>query len=166
MQIGFPISEGKQHVGFFTNLMHQGLSSAGMAIGTSSKKALKIANTVVYSVWGSIKSKTTAEIAFTATTMDIPASAASVREACYIVSLDASGTATITMGAITSGAGTARFPATPDGLTTIGAARIAVAAGTTPFDATTDDLDASHLTVTYYNISMNPGNFDVEMPTA
>lgn len=128
------------------------LASAGLAIGSSSKAKLKIANTVVYTIAGAFYSKTTAEVAFTATTMDIAANAASVQEAVYLLSLAADGTATITKGTTAAGAGNAAIPATPASNVAIGYARIAVAAGATPFDASTDELDAAHLTVAYTNV--------------
>ena len=131
---------------------YQCFSLAGLAIGSVSKKTLKIVNTVTYSSNGIGKSKTTAAVAFTATTHDITASASTVQEACYLVTLASDGTPTVTMGTVSTGAGTALLPSVPSGGTPIGFARIAVAAGSTIFDATSDDLDAAHLTVTYYDI--------------
>lgn len=130
-------------------LAYAALSPAGLAIGTVSKAKVLIANTVTYLSGGVFKSKTTAEVAFTATTHDIPAHATLVQEAVYLLCLDAGGTPTIEMGAIASGAGNAVIPAPPDGKTVIGHVRIAVDAGATSFDATTDELDEAHLTVTY-----------------
>ena len=127
------------------------LSPAGLVIGSTSKKEIKIASTTAYLNGGVFCSKTTAEVAFTVTTHDIAPSATLVQEAVYVLSLDAAGTATVTMGAIASGAGNAVVPATPAGGTAIGYVRIAVAAGATKFDATSDDLDAAHLTATYVN---------------
>jgi len=128
------------------------LASAGLAIGTASKAKLLIANTVIFMIAGLYYSKATAEVAFTATSMDIAANASSVQEAVYLLSLAANGTATITKGTTAAGAGNAAIPATPASNVAIGYARVAVAAGTTPFDASTDELDAAHLTVTYTNV--------------
>lgn len=136
------------------------MSSAGLAIGTSSTSAIKIVNTVTYVLDAILRTKTTAEVAFTATTMDIAANASSVQEACYLVSLNSAGTPTITMGTIATGAGNAAVPATPSGNCPIGYVRIAVAAGSTIFDASSDALNASHLTVTYVNLSMNPSDYE------
>ena len=136
------------------------LTSAGLTIGSSSKKAVKIANTVTYILDSVFKSKTTAEIAFTATTHDIAPNASSVQEAVYLLSLASDGTATITKGTTATGAGNAVVPQTPSGNVPIGYARIAVAAGATLFDATTDDLDAAHLTVTYVNLSVNARDYE------
>lgn len=166
MQLQFPITLAKQHIGFFSGIFSMCMNKAGLAIGTSSKKAVKIANTVEFSVNGSALKKTTAEVAFTATTMDIAASTSVAREACYLLSLDASGNATITMGDIASGAGNGVVPATPADQCPIGYVRIRVAAGSTPFDATTDDLDAAHLTCTYVDLRLNPIDFSSTVPTA
>jgi hypothetical protein len=129
------------------------LSPAGLAIGSVSKKEVLIANTVVFLVKGVFKSKSTAEVAFTATTHDITAVSGSIQEAVYLYSLDASGTVTVTKGATATGSGNAVVPATPAGNTAIGHLRLAVAAGSTDFNATTDDLDAGHLTDTYTDYS-------------
>lgn len=135
-------------------LLNACYSNAGLAIGaTSPKKGVTITNTTVYTQNGVFKSKTTAEAAFTATVHDIPADAAVVQEAVYLVSLN-NGTPVITMGVIANGAGTALIPSPPAGHTPIGHVRIAVDAGVTPFDATSDDLDAGHLTVTYTNVAL------------
>lgn len=135
-----------------TNSLYCALSPAGLAIGTSSKKKILITNTTTYLSNGVFKSKTTAETAFTATTMDITNSTTTVQEAVYLVSLDSSGNVTITKGQTTTGSGNAVAPATPTSKTPIGYVRIAVAAGATPFDASSDDLDSAHLTCTYTDI--------------
>ena len=124
-------------------------SAAGLAIGSVDAAEILIGNTVQYfNGAGQVKTKTTAEIAFTATTHDIAANASAAQEAWYLVSLDSAGTATITKGT-TAAADSAVLPAVPSGDTAIGGVKISVAAGATPFDATSDDLDAAHLTTTY-----------------
>lgn len=143
-----------------TRLMNHALSSAGLAIGSSAKGKVLIANTVTYLHGGIFKAKTTAEVAFTATTHDIAPSASAVQEACYLLSLAADGTPTITMGTVASGAGNAKIPEFVSGKTPIGYVRIAVEAGSTLFNATTDDLDASHLTVTYVNLGYVNDSFE------
>ena len=147
-------------------LSYMALSSAGLAIGTTTSQ-VKIANTVVYLNNGVVKTKTTADIAFTATSHDIAANASAVREAVYLLSLSANGTATITKGVEATGAGNALIPNTPAGNTPIGHVRIAVAAGATPFDATTNALNAGHLTVTYTNVAFDASKLgaDVEALT-
>lgn len=142
------------------------LSPAGLAIGVGSKAKVLIANTVVFLTDGVFASKTTAEVAFTATTHDIANDALLVQEACYLLSLDSSGTPTITKGATSSGAGTASVPNPPAGDTVIGYVRIAVGAGATPFDASTDLLDAAHITDTYVDLAYVPGaQATTEVPT-
>ena len=137
---------------------YRAFTSPGLAIGTTGNTAVKIANTVVYLNNGVFCSKTPAEVAFTATTHDIAPNALTVREACYLITLAANGTPTITKGTTATGAGNATVPATPSGGTPIGYVRIAVAAGALPFDATTDALNAAHLTVTYVNSASNLTN--------
>lgn len=132
------------------------LSSPGLQIGTTSNKEVRINATTVYTLDGEFKSRTAAEVAFTATTHDIAPHASLVREAVYLVSLNSSNAGVITKGTESSGAGTAQVPDTPNGQTAIGTVRIAVAAGATPFDATTDALNAGHLTVTYKSFALPP----------
>lgn len=137
------------------------LSSAGLAIGSGSKAKVLIANTTSFLYNGIFGSKTTAEVAFTATTHDIPANAASVQEAMYLLSFsDVSGTPVLTMGTIASGAGNAKLPEIPAAHTPVGAVRIAIAAGATAFDASSDNLDAGHITDTYYNYGWLAPRFD------
>jgi hypothetical protein len=136
------------------------LSAAGLAIGTSSASKVLIANTVNYLSDGVFKSKTTAEVPFTATTHDIPANASSVQEAVYLITLDASGNPTVTMGTIATGAGEALLPERPSTGTPIGYVRVAVDAGSTDFDASSDDLDDSHLTVAYTDVGYYAPRFD------
>ena len=135
-----------------TACANQAFSVAGLAIGSVSKKTLKIVNTVSFTNGNKATTKTTAAVPFTDNTHDIAASTTSVQEACYLVSLASDGTPTVTMGAVSTGAGTALLPDVPSGGTPIGFARIAVEAGSTNFAATGDDLDAVHLTVTYKDI--------------
>lgn len=143
-----------------TAQQYRALSTGGLVIGSSSKKAIKIASTVAYLHAGVFCAKTTAEVAFTATTHDIAANASSVQEAVYLLSLIADGTVTVTMGEIATGAGNAKLPEVPSGKTPFGYVRVAVAAGSTKFDATSDDLDAAHLTVTYVNLGYLAPRFD------
>jgi len=163
LQLDYSAVQGQQELADFLEaryryaIYNKTASSAGLAIGTGSTAKVLIANTVTYTVANIWKSKTTAEIAFTATTMDIAASASSVQEAVYFVCLDASGTPSLVMGTIAAGAGNAKYPELPAAtLTVIGAVRIAVAAGSTMFDASSDALSAGHLTVTYYNFATAP----------
>lgn len=126
------------------------MSAAGLAIGTSKPKVL-ITNTVKYLVGGFFCSKTTAEIAFTATTHDIAPSLTVAQAAWYALTLDKDGTATITKGA-SARTTLATLPEIPTTGTLIGAVKVVVAVGATGFDASTDNLDASHLTTTYVDL--------------
>jgi len=132
------------------------LAFAGLAIGSGSKAKVLIANTITYVIDGVLYQKTTAEIAFTATTHDIAADAGSVQEAVYLYSVDSAGTVTVTKSPTATGAGNAAIPATPAGDAPLGYLRLAVAAGATDFDASSDLLDAAHLTDTYVNLATNP----------
>jgi hypothetical protein len=105
----------------------------GLVIGSGATTAVKIANTTKYTSSGVPKSKTTAEVAFTATTHDIIANATSVQERLYVILLNASGTPTIVAGVQSTGVGTALLPersTIADGLCPIGTVRIAINAGT------------------------------------
>lgn len=159
--------EGLAHQGLMDRLdaitdsvRYMALSTPGLAIGAVSKKKILIANTVSYLHNGVFKSKTTAEVAFTATTHDIPANADSVQEAVYMVCLAADGTPSVHMGTIATGANNALLPEVPAGKTPIGYVRIAIAAGATKFDATSDDLDAAHITDTYVDLGYVHPRFD------
>ena len=135
---------------FYDSRRYVALTSAGLAIGSSSKKAVLIANTVSYFNAGAIKNKTTAEVAFTATTHDITADAGAAQERWYLLALAANGTPSITAG-VQGAVGSGTYPVTPSGETPIGLVRLEIAAGSTIFDATTDDLDEAHITDNYYN---------------
>lgn len=160
------IARNVDQVGLFTGIYNMCFNKAGLAIGSGSKAKVLIGNTVQFSVNGGAYTKTTAEVSFTATTMDIQANAASVQEACYLYSLQADGTPVVTMGEIATGAGNAVVPATPEDTSAIGYLRLAVAAGSTSFDASTDLLDAAHLTDTYVDLHLNPSDFNATVPTA
>jgi hypothetical protein len=143
-----------------TALRDRCLTAAGLTIGSSSAAKVKIANTVTYILDSVFCSKTTAEVAFTATTHDIEADASSVQERCYLVSLASDGTPTLTAGDVATGAGNAVVPLTPAGTTAIGFLRLAVAAGSTNFDASTDLLSAGHLTDSYVDLSVNARDYE------
>lgn len=144
---------------FFTALRDRNFVLGGLAIDTD-KTQVKTVNTVTYALNGKLYTKAAFTKAFTATTHDIAADASTVQEAIYLYSLDASGNITCTMGAIASGAGNAVPPATPANQAPVAALRLAVAAGATSFDATTDELDEAHLTDTYYDLTVNPADYD------
>jgi hypothetical protein len=135
-----------------TALGYQSFSAGGLAIGSVSKKTFRTQNTVTFTSNFVPSTRTAVAIALTDNTHDITASTSSVQEAVYLVTVASGGTVTVTKGATSSGAGTAKIPDVPAGGTPIGYARIAVAAGSTSFAATGDDLDAAHLSVTYSDV--------------
>lgn len=110
-----------------------------LAQGATANTSIKTTNTFTYTSTGVMKSKTTAEVAFTAIAHDIPAIASAIQERVYMVTVNAAGTLAITAGTIASGAGNAALPERPstDGTTPVGYVRITVAAGATPFTAGT-----------------------------
>jgi hypothetical protein len=128
-------------------------SAGGLAIGSVSKKTFRTVNTITYTSGFVVRTKAAAAIALTDNTHDIAASTSSAQEAVYLVCLNAAGDFSVTMGTVASGAGNAKIPDVPAGLTPVGMVRIRVAAGTAPFAATGDDLDAPHLTCTYSDIN-------------
>lgn len=112
------------------------LTSPGLAIGSSSKKAVKIANTVYAYMEGSLVKKTAAEVAFTATTHDV----ANAKFAAFLVTMNSAGTVTLTKSADASTLGGVVMPAVPDGNVLLGIV-IINPTGTGAFDATSTDLD-------------------------
>lgn len=151
------------HLDFInTHLRNMAYGPAGLAIGTSSTAKVKIVNTVPFTSSGAWKSKTTAEVAFTATAHDIAANASVIQEAQFLLTLDAAGAPTLTMGAIAAG-GASLLPERPASGTVIGSVKIAVAAGATKFTASTDALSAGHLTVTYTDLAFLSPRFDAAL---
>jgi len=145
-----------------TNLKYRALTIPTLAISATATQ-FKFTSTVKYLHNGIFKSKSALDnIAFTATTHDIPADADTVQEACYLLCLNAAGTATVHMGEIASGSGNALLPEIPTGLTPIGYVRVTVAAGTDDFNATTDDLSETWITDAYVNLGFLSPRFDAE----
>lgn len=144
-------------------LLNKAISATGIAIGSSSKKAV-LSAAFDYLAAGVPKTKGSVETAFTATTHDVTANASAARERWYVLSIIADGTVTVTAG--TQGAvGSGTIPATPSfssgGVAAFGLVRIEVAAGATDFDATTDELDEGHLTVQYFDLAGSNNPTDV-----
>lgn len=117
-------------------LVDMSLTTGGVTIGSSSKKAVKIATTIYALIDGVLSAKTTAEVAFTATTHDVAAG----KFAVFVLSLSTGGTVTITKSADAASLATVVIPATPAGNVVIGLV-IVNPTGTGIFDATTTDLD-------------------------
>lgn len=118
------------------NVCDMVLSSAGLAIGSSSKAKVKIVNTIYFVIDGVLYSKTTAEIAFTATTHDV----ANAKFAIFVLSIDAAGTVTISKSADAATLAACVFPAVPAANVVIGFV-IVNPTGTGAFDASTTELD-------------------------
>lgn len=142
---------------------------AGLDIGDATKKTVSVNADLTYSIDGVAysfardvveDSPVPEEVAFTADDHDIPANATLVQEACYLVVIDSEGVFDLVMGEIASGGGQAKLPEVPEGVAVVGYVRVSVAAGSTIFNATTNDLDASHLTVAYTDLSFLFGRFD------
>ncbi len=142
-----------------TNLNYRTLTDPGLAIGSDTAK-IQITNTTKFLSSGVFKSKSGAEVAFTATTHDITADADTIQEACYLLTVAAGGTATITKGTTVDGSGNALLPEIPADGTPFGYLRLAVAAGSTDFDASSDALSDGHLTDTYVNLGFLSPRFD------
>ena len=143
-----------------TNLKYRCLTDPAIVRGTGSAAKVRVSATPTYLHNGIFYAASAAEVAFTATTHDIPANALSVQEACYLVCIDAADALTLHMGAIATGSGNALLPEIPASLTPLGYARIAVAAGAVDFNASTDLLSAAHLTDTFYDIGFLSPRFD------
>jgi hypothetical protein len=126
-------------------------TSAGLAIGTSSAAAVKIANTTNYAIDSVLYQKTTAEIAFTDTTVQQASTFVK-----YLLSLDASGTGTLTAGNSASTSALALLPATPDDEVAIGYVEVATDS-THTFTPATTELSATGITDVYVNLMRNTG---------
>ena len=85
-------------------------TSPGLVIGTSSTAAVKIANTTTFKLLGQFYSKTTAEIAFTATAAN---NIANGYEQVFMLTLDYGGNGLLIPGSPSLGAGTALLPERP-----------------------------------------------------
>jgi len=120
-------------------------SNALIAEGTSAN-TLKITNTIYYDIWGTRYSKAAADnIAMTAC-----AAQAATTYCFYLVSVDSSGSVTVTKGT-ESTSDDCVLPACPSAQVAIGAFKIYTAAATT-FTSGTDDLSKTGVTDTYYDM--------------
>ncbi|OQB18158.1 MAG: hypothetical protein BWY14_01004 [Parcubacteria group bacterium ADurb.Bin192] len=90
-----------------TNACDMLLNTGGLAIGSSSKAAVKIANTVYAMIDGALVKKTTAEVALSGTVTN-------AKFNVYVLSMDASGTVTASMGTEGATIGAVVFPTVPD----------------------------------------------------
>lgn len=97
------------------NFVDYCLTSAGLVIGSSDAKKIKIANTIYASIGGSLVKKTTAEITLTAAN-----NVANAKFNVIVLSMNASGTVTPTNGTEAATLGAVVFPTVPDNEAVIG----------------------------------------------
>ncbi len=109
------------------------LTTGGLTIGSSSKKAVKIANTIYALIDGVLVKKTTAEIALSGTVTN-------AKFNVFVLSMVAGGTVTATMGTEGATIGAVVFPAVPASSIVIGFV-IVNPTGTGNFVGATTDLD-------------------------
>lgn len=125
------------------------INTPGLVIGTSSKKKVKLTNTILVSVGGVLATVAAAtEVAFTATTHDIADGSTNI----FALVADSAGAVTVlpgTAAATSGGIGGVVPPVIPTNRACIGFVVIATSGAI--FDATSTDLDAVTLTVTYHD---------------
>lgn len=109
------------------------LNSPGLAIGTSSKKAVKVANTTYAYVEGVLVKKTTAEVALSGTVTN-------AKFNVFLITMNSAGTLASQMGTEASTIGGVVFPTVSEGLAVLGFA-IVNPTGTGDFVGATTDLD-------------------------
>jgi hypothetical protein len=109
------------------------LNSAGLAIGSSSKPKVKIANTTYAYVEGVLAKKTTAEIVISGTVTN-------TKFNVFVLSMDSSAAVTATAGTQATTLAGVVFPTLPDGSAMIGFV-IVNPTGTGDFVGGTNDLD-------------------------
>jgi len=114
-------------------VVDQLLNTGGLAIGSSSKPKVLIANTIYALVNGVLVKKTTAEIVIAGT---VTADMFNV----YVLSIDSAGTVTVSMGTEGATIGAVVFPAVPANNAVIGFV-IVNPTGTGNFVGGTTDLD-------------------------
>lgn len=114
-------------------VVDQLLNSGGLAIGSSSKPKVKIANTIYALLSGVIVKKTTAEIALAGTVTN-------AKFNVFVLSIKANGTVTATMGTEGATIGAVVFPAVPANEAVVGFV-IVNPTGTGNFVGGTTDLD-------------------------
>ena len=115
------------------NLCDVVLNTAGLAIGTSAATAVKIANTIYALIDGVLVKKTTAEVALSGTVTN-------AKFNVFVLSVDASGTVTATMGTEGATIGAVVLPAVPEDEAVVGFV-IVNPTGTGNFVGGTTDLD-------------------------
>jgi len=115
------------------NAVDMVLNTAGLAIGSSAKAKVKIVNTIYAMVDGVIAKKTTAEIALSGTVTN-------AKFNMFVLSMQADGTVTATMGTEGATIGAVVFPTVPSSEVVIGFV-IVNPTGTGNFVGGTTELD-------------------------
>jgi hypothetical protein len=116
-----------------TNLCDMVLNTAGLAIGSSAKAKVKIVNTIYAMIDGVLVKKTTAEVALSGTVTNAAFNV-------FVLSMDADGTVTATMGTEGATIGAIVFPTVPADEVVIGFV-IINPTGTGNFVGATTELD-------------------------
>ncbi len=114
-------------------IVDQLLSSGGLAIGSSSKKAVRVASTCYALIDGVLVRKTAAEVALAGTVVNATFNV-------FVISMNASGTLKATMGTAGATLGAVVFPTIPANEVVLGFA-IVNPTGTGNFVGGTTDLD-------------------------
>lgn len=114
-------------------LVDQIFNSGALAIGSSSKPKVKIVSTVYALIGAVVVKKTTAEVVISGTVTN-------AKFNVYVLSMDAAGTVTATMGTEGATLGAVVLPATPTGNVVLGFV-IVNPTGTGSFVGGTTDLD-------------------------
>lgn len=155
-----PGISSKELIGLINSTKNRGLGHPGLVIGTGSAAKVKFTNDTDVTVKGlSFRIAAGTEVAFTATTDNITASAGAVQECVFLVIINESGTPSLQKGTVATGSGQAAIPSTTEGYACVGYVRVAVAAGATSFTATTDLLSAAHITDTYVDMTCNAADW-------
>ena len=137
-------------------LGNMALSPPGLRRGTSSYRKIKINNTVIFVIDGVFKSRARVEVSFSSNIHDISV----MKEAQFVVSLQADSDVTITKGSEAS-VGESVMPDAPAGEIPIGAVKIACSSRR--FDAGTTSLADSTLTVAYTDYAFLPGSDNADV---
>ena len=126
-------------------LCYQLLNTGALAIGSGSKKKVKLVNTIYALMNGALIKKTSAEVALSGTVVNATYNV-------FVVTMDAAGTLTATMGTAGATLAAVVFPAIPASSVVLGWAEIHPT-GTGNFVGATTDLDDGTVVpnAVYYN---------------
>jgi hypothetical protein len=114
-------------------------------MGSGSKAAVLLSNTIAYVIDGVMRSKTTDEVALSGINQ------ATATACMYLISINASGTLACTQGTIVASTATPTVPALPSASAPIGYVTIVNTSGS-DFDPGTTLLDASGIGDTYTHL--------------